>query len=249
MSDLKRRTVVVTRDVPGDGALGRALASRGATVRRSPCVTIAPPLDPVPLQREITRVAEYDWVFVTSARAVRALAGRPDARWPKVAAVGSRTADALRRAGLTVDAVGDQDGLALARELARTLSLKGLRILLPASDRARPDTAGALESAGADVTRVIAYRTLTRAEALPRLRAAAMDPIVDALTFVSPSAAEALGPAEELPGAAVALAAIGRSTAATLRDAGWPDVIMPPRPTFAGLALALGEALAREESP
>lgn len=264
--ELAGRTVVVTRDEDDDGPLGRALAELGAVVRHLPVVEAAPPEDPGALAREWRRASRYHWLFVTSARAARAVAqaaadaagpddgaapsgaaGPPGALRPRlVAAVGRGTAAALAAAGLPADVVGEEGAAALVAAMAARESLTGTRVLFPASNRAREEGPAALEAAGADVTKVIAYRILARAAAAQELRAAQTDPAVHALTFTSPSAVAALGPREGTP--TCRIAAIGPTTAAALRDLGWTDLVVAPEPAFPSLAQALADAFRTEET-
>lgn len=245
---LSGRTVVVTRDEEPDGPLGQTLAALGARVRRVPCVRAAPPEDPETLDHELARGAEYDWLFVTSARAARAVAG-PCGRTgsPRVAAVGQGTARALREAGCHVDVVSEGGAEALVAAMAASAPLHDARVLFPASDRARPQGPRALEAAGAHVTKVVAYRILVRAGAREELRALAVDPTIHALTFTSPSAADALGPALRPEDVRCRIAAIGRTTAAALQALGWTELVVPPRPDFDSLARSLAEAFHVEE--
>lgn len=246
---LAGRTVVVTRDEDEDGPLGRALAALGATVRHVPCVEAVPPEDPDALRRAWAGAPGYDWLFVTSARAARAVAaaqGSAPSRPRLVAAVGERTAEALRQAGIPVDLVGEAGAGALVDAMGARQGLAGARVLFPASDRAREEGPAALAAAGADVTKVIAYRILARAAACRELRSLRTDPAVHALAFTSPSAAEALGHREGTP--TCRIAAIGRTTAAALAALGWTDIVVAPEPDFPSLARALAEAFHPEET-
>ncbi len=240
---LAGRRVVVTREEPPDGPLARALRERGAEVLTVPCTTTAPPADPAALHDAVGRASSFDWLLVTSARTVAELpdplpAGPP----PRWAAVGEASARALRERGVEAETVGSGTGADLARLLG---DLSGRTVLLPASDRVRPETVAALEAAGASVTTVPAYRTLARDEAPAELRRCLTEG-VDALTFTSPSAAEALGPPPEgipLP----KVAAIGESTAGPLAAAGWRDLVLPGRPELDALAEALARSFATAE--
>jgi uroporphyrinogen-III synthase len=240
---LAGRTVLVTREEPEGGPLSSALAALGAAVRRVPVVETLPPLDPAELAREASRLAEYDWVVFTSARAVEALAaaagGGPPAR---VVAVGEGTARAARAAGWEPRVIGGQGAVALAAALGGTL--EGRSVLFPCADRARPETAERLREAGAQVRTVTAYRTLAREGAEAALAAALAREDLDAATFTSPSAADVLARAVPVADVRPRLAAIGRSTAERLRAAGARDVVVARKPTFEALAGALARALA-----
>ena len=71
---LAERRVLVTREEPENGPLSRALVDRGARVLLLPLLETRPPAHPEELARAATRIESYDWVFLTSARAVSALA-------------------------------------------------------------------------------------------------------------------------------------------------------------------------------
>lgn len=241
------RCVVVTRDEPANGPLTRALRAHGASVTVLPCVRIAPPEDPTPLEQALERLAGYDWILVTSANAVAACAALdpwpPDPATgsgaPRFLAVGDATAAALRGRGVEPTLVGSAGVEALVATLASREVLSGARILFPASERAGSDGIAALRAAGADVTQVIAYRTLEREGASAELRRLVEEGAADAVTFTSPSAAQALGPAFPTP---TQLAAIGTTTAQTLCEAGWRDVLVPARPDLNALAATLAAA-------
>ena len=83
---------------------------------------------------------------------------------PKVAAVGSRTADRLRSRGVDVAVVPDEfTAEALVRTLTSQATVRGARVLLPRSEIGRDVIAEGLRAAGAIVTDVIAYRTVAEA--------------------------------------------------------------------------------------
>jgi len=251
--------VVVTRDEPVAGPLARRLEAAGARVLRWPTVAIAPPADPAPLAAALGRLAEFDWLVVTSAHAVEAVAARVATLPPRlrVAAVGDATADAARRAGWRVDRVpAEFHGEALVAAFGAAGDARGARVLFPAGDLAAATVPAGLAALGAEVVRVEAYRT-----ARPTLDAAATTAEASrgrlVLTFASPSAvdglAAALGPAafDELL-AAASTAVIGPTTAEALRRHGaTPDAIAAPS-TLEGLVAAAAraaQALSRRSHP
>jgi uroporphyrinogen-III synthase len=271
---LEGRTVVVTRPEVAPGPLEQRLTSRGARVLRWNVLEIAPPGDPTPLTAALAALAAYDWIMFTSANAVAAVTGQvnpPDGDCrPRVAAVGNATARELAAAGWPVDlvperfsAAGIRAALAGRAASRPPESLEGRRVLLPASAIARDELAGGLEAAGAVVTRVEAYRTLPH----PLDRGACLEALergeIDAVTFASPSAVEALLGAlsttsgEPRPGApgdhddralaALALArlvAIGPTTAAALSLHGLAVAAEATPHTLDGLVTATEQSLA-----
>lgn len=253
--------MVVTRAPDQAGELTARLQELGAEVLLLPLVSFGDPEDTASLDAALGGLAEFDWVLLTSQNAARFFAKRlrsvgatipPAAGRPQTAAVGPATARAAEEEGLTIAFVaGRHTGEALAGEL--TPQLQGKRVLLPRSDRARPDLPTALRAAGAIVVDVIAYRTLVPQPAesgvLDRIRNGA----VDVIAFASPSAfhhfAEQLG-ADEMPRLTekTAFAAIGPTTAQAIRAAGLDVAIEADESTAAGLAAAIASHFVRQSS-
>lgn len=256
MGSLNGKRVVNTRGVHQAAELDRLLAERGAVSLAYPCIAIVPPPDRRPLLDAMTDLAagRLDWLVLTSANTVEALACHdPDGRvaiapGTAVAAIGPATAAAARQAGLAVAVLPDHhDGPALAAAIPVR---PGERVLLPASEIARPELANALAARGAEVTTVTAYRTVIGEGGvdLPRLLAGSG---VDAITLASSSAVDGLvarlsregGSPSSLRG--VPLVCIGERTRQTALERGLAAAVAAERSTLAGLI----EALARRLSP
>ncbi|MDQ3737945.1 MAG: uroporphyrinogen-III synthase, partial [Actinomycetota bacterium] len=98
---LSGRRIVVTREHPGE--LDGRLAELGADVRHLALIETAEPEDGgAALAGAIARLAEYDWVVVTSPNGARRMAEAvtgPSAPAIAVACVGEATADVLRAHG------------------------------------------------------------------------------------------------------------------------------------------------------
>jgi len=249
---LEGKRVVLTRAIEQVRELTARLENMGAIVLLFPAVSFSEPTDATNLDRAIRSLSEYDWILFTSANAVRFFAGRcrklgvepAHGVSYRCAAVGSATASAVAAAGFAVDHVAQEFlGAALARELST--SLAGKRILLPRSDRARPDLPDALKAIGAEVAEVVAYHTGGIGTIDPGVLSAIRDVQVDVISFFSPSAVENMRAdlGEELLarlGAKTALAAVGPVTAAALRDAGLPVAIEAPLATAESMAAAIG---------
>ncbi len=235
--------VVVTRDEDEGGPLSALLRAGGASVLLWPAVRILPPSDPAPLERALASAAAggFDWIVFASRHAVRAVLERlPERPAVRVAAVGERTAEALRQGGWTADVVPREASAAsLLAQLAAQLA-PDARVLYPASSRALPALPTGLAALGAEVSQVEAYRT----EAATAERSAWRDCIgrgqVAAVTFTSPSAVEELERAlgqedfERLLDEASALA-LGATTGQALAARGHACVLADPA-TLAGLA-------------
>jgi len=200
--------------------------------------------------RALEGLGEYDWVCFSSPRAVEAVVSRvpvPPAG-VKAAAVGPSTARALREAGWPVDRVpAEPSGESLVEAFRSTGDAAGARVLFPASAIAREVIPKGLASLGALVHGVTAYRMVRLPLDADACRAAVDRGEVDVVTFASPSAMEGLKAglgaelfirlAREATGAAM-----GPTTGAALREAGWKKIVVAREATLEGLAeAALGE--------
>jgi uroporphyrinogen III methyltransferase/synthase len=192
------RRVLVTRSKEQAGELVELLEAQGAEAVEAPLINIIPPEDYAPLDAACERAGAYDWIVFTSIngagafmdrllqgpRDVRALAGA------RLCAVGPGTASRLTRFGLKVDLIPDDhsaDGVVTALKAAG--SIKGKRVLFPKADIARDVLPEELRSAGAEVTEVIAYRTVTaESDAHLGIYRQLLDRRIDAVTFSSASA-------------------------------------------------------------
>lgn len=235
--------VAVTRAGATPGRLGDLLRGRGAEIVHWPCIRFDPPSDRAPLDAAVERAAEFDWLVVTSPRAARhwleawtaacESGGREPAARPPVpaAAVGPATAAALREGGWPVERMGREysaGGLLAAFESAGDAS--GARILFPCSDRASDELPDGLRRLGAEVARIVAYRTVLTPPDPAELRRAAETGTVRVVTFTSPSTVEGFlggagGATMKLVRDRLAAAAIGATTADALEAADWPAVV------------------------
>jgi uroporphyrinogen-III synthase len=248
---LEGKRIVVTRAVEQARELLARLESMGATVLLFPAVSFSEPCDSAELDHVIRSLDEFDWILFTSANAVRFFSGRcrklgvePNQGGAyRCAAVGPATASAVAAEGFPVDHVAQEFlGAALARELSE--SIAGKKIVLPRSERARPDLPDALKAAGAEVTEVVAYHTGGVGVIEPGVMRAIQEVQVDVISFFSPSAIENMRAelGDELLsrlGAAAAFAAVGPVTAAALRTAGLPVAIEAPLATAESMAAAI----------
>jgi uroporphyrinogen-III synthase len=185
--------VVVTRPARQAEGLCAAFAAAGARVERLPLIEVVPPADPSPLLAAAADLASYRWVIFTSANAVRALVDAAAGGLPaglRLATVGGATTSALREAGLEPSLEGEGGGESLAELLA--FVGKGGRILFPAAQDARPQTAAMLRASGYEVDEVVAYDK--RLPEGTEARAGELFPVGEPIgwvTFTSPRIAEA----------------------------------------------------------
>lgn len=244
-----RPRVLVTRAPHQASALGDALIAHGLRVVSVATIALAPPADEyATLDREITKLDEYDWLLFTSANAVAVFAERlEDERVPLscgIASIGAATSKALREAGFPVRL---QAQTAVAESLAKALQphASESRMLLIRAETGRDVLMDQLTEAGAEVTLAPAYRTVIPPESGDRLRREL--PTVDAITFTSSSCASNLFALLDTCGLAmpanVVLASIGPVTTATLLEHGCKPHIEAREASVPALASAVATAL------
>jgi len=123
--------VVVTRAAEGLDRLSARLRAAGLDVAECPLVRI----EPLPVERR--QLGSYDWVVLTSARAVELLLEIADGPVPAIAAIGPGTAEAARRRGIEPALVAThstQEGLVAA---LRPRLAPGARVLFAGAEGAR----------------------------------------------------------------------------------------------------------------
>lgn len=252
---LAGKTIVLTQAAEHAGMSLQATKGAGARVLVLPMIEFQPLADPAPLDLILSQLREFQWVVFTSQAAVRFFCSRlrelgravldlPTP--PKVAVIGASTMGAASSEGLRIDffAPGAHSGKEFAQELSR--HVRGQKLLLPQSDQARRDVGDILRESGANVTSVVAYRTcmpkFVDRQLLGRIRRDGADVFV----FASPSAfrnfADTVGQADLARFARdSAFAAIGPTTAESIREAGLPVEIVAAKPSSEAVIHAVVE--------
>jgi len=252
-------TVVVTRRPEDVGGLTARVQEAGGGVLCVPMIEFTPPADPTPLERARARVAEYDWLVLTSRYAARALLAElpvPAEGRARVAALGKSTAELINALGWPVDVDGGGEGAdALAERLASEQDLAGAALLYPRSNLARSRLPATLRRAGAKVREVEAYRNQPPG---PQARDAilrSLDAGPAVYVFASPSAAQHLdailaereragGAARDMVWSRLVTVSIGPTTTRALRQLGAGRRCEASTPDDDGLMAALRVAAA-----
>ena len=173
---------------------------------------------------------EVDRVVITSATVLR-FVDLAALKQAPVAAVGPRTEQACRRAGLQVDLVPEQ---ALGSALVDALGdLRGKRVLYPRAEQVPPELEQGLRAAGAELTSLAVYRTVCPAGARAALRC--LEP-VDAVLLASGSAATHLHRIGDRPPGEWAVFCIGPSTEKVATELGFEVLGVASPHTSEGLA-------------
>ena len=241
--------VVVTRSRTDAAASLLALVDRGLTPLAVPAIEVAyegGAVDVAELDAAVRDLPAYDWIVVTSAHAVHALAAAarrvdvdvsvPGPGW---AAIGPATRRALRTIGVVPAFSPDR---ATGTDLGEGLpDVRGASILLPRSDLADGSLPDRLTSRGARVRPVVAYRTIEAPPTSgPALRAA-LGSDVAAVVAASPSAVRgwlALGRAVGLEDRvrSIPVVALGSTTAGEAERRGLVVIGRADTPDPAALA-------------
>jgi uroporphyrinogen III methyltransferase/synthase len=246
------RRVLVTRDKSQSGRIVRALREAGAEPVVVPMIRLAPPEDWAEVDAALDAIASYDAMLITSANAIRFLAGRAEARGVsltpaglQVLCVGPETARATRDAGVAVHRIpeGRYDADGLLDEIAKHLPPRGRRFLFPRAEKARKVLPEGLSAAGGRVDSPTVYRTLPPEIDAAGLRTLLVEEGLDALTFTSPSTVQnfvaLLGDESRAAAGRCTVAAIGPVTAEALRREGLAPDVLAERASVEDLVAAL----------
>jgi uroporphyrinogen-III synthase len=230
------KSILVTRPAGTDDPLVALLEQRGYGVHAVPTVLTAP------VKFDAGDLAGCDWIVVTSVQGVNALSELPAG--PRFAAVGGKTASALRARGVEPSHVPPHaNGAALAESIP---DVEGKRVALVRASAAADDLPEMLRRRGASVEEITAYRTLEGpATSGARLQAALSDPFLAAVVFASGSAVRglvALGGGTRHPAIT-----IGPRTTAVARELGFRVVAEAHEQSAESLAAAVEAAVPMEE--
>jgi uroporphyrinogen-III synthase len=249
------KRVLVTRAAHQAGKLREGLRALGIEPVEVSVIEIRPPLDLAPLDRALGALSDYDWLVLTSANSVKALADRATAlrldlaaaSHLKVAAVGEATAAAARNAGLPAALVPETY---VAESLAEILApqARDKKVLMARASIARDVIPDALRAAGASVDVVDAYRNVMP-ESAPALLLEALQKGIAAAVFTSSSTVTHLAEAARqariaFPFTGVVAISIGPITSQTLRDLGWEPAAEAAQSDVPSLIQAVVRALA-----
>jgi uroporphyrinogen-III synthase len=243
--------VVLTAADGSFPGLAGALRALPAEVIELPLLTFAPPEDWTEVDRALARLAKYQAVAFTSPRAAAAFLrrwqGPGRGALPQVWAGGGGTAQALASLGGTVRVPPEAETgrLGAAAALAAAMLGEGIEgpVLFPCGEVRRDELPTRLKQEGIEVDEVVCYRSLVAGEAVAReaIRRAGI------LVVASPTVAELLA---RISGPALrpALLAVGPTTAAAARAAGWTPAAVAQRPEIASLVAEVGALLAAESA-
>ncbi len=184
------KRILITRPQSQADGFAAALSDAGFEPIFFPVIEIRPIGDTSALDGALRKLACYDWVVFTSVNGVEAFWARLEAleirNFPpdiQVAAIGPKTAEALRSRGVSPAFVPTEY---VAEAILPGLGdLKGRWVLLPRAEIARRALPEAITAAGGVAHEIAAYQTLPTQidpQGLEALRQG-----VEVITFTSPS--------------------------------------------------------------
>ena len=244
------KKILITRPSENEEhALSRLLTAYGASCTEFPVVEIKPLASYVSLDRIIKQIDRFDWVIFTSQNGVRFFNTRlafQKKDWRilqdiKLAAIGPRTAAAIKAFGIRVDSEARtfcQEGLL---EQFRKIKVKGKSIALVRAQEARDILPQGLKKMGAAVTLAPAYRTVAKSS--PKAAVGFLADF-DSISFTSSSCVQGFfnifsTKAIKSRKNKFKVASIGPITSKTARGFGLKVDIEATEYTFDGLAQAI----------
>jgi len=181
--------VLITRPRAQAADFGKALQAAGFEPVYFPVIEIRPVDDMSELDEAIRNIASYDWVVFTSVNAVDVFFTRVspllkrEAAGVRFAAIGPKTAEALRKHGVEPHFIPDEY---VAETIIPGLgNVRGQRILFPQAKLARKALKDAVTAAGGFPHPITVYQTIPTApdeKGLVALRSG-----VDVIALTSPS--------------------------------------------------------------
>ncbi|HVQ47782.1 MAG TPA: uroporphyrinogen-III synthase [Gemmatimonadales bacterium] len=241
--------LVITASSGSFSGLADELRKISVQALERPLLSSQPPDDWARLDEALNHRDRYGSLALTSPRAAAAVAARIRAcgiSWvghtPRVWAVGAATAEALQGAlgsvqGSFPEASAD---LGAAERLAQVMLSAGAPgpVLFPCGENRRDELPGILRANGLVVDEVICYRMVLASAEQAREAVSGASMVLVA----SPSVLQLL--VEACPAAArPALVAIGPTTAAVARSAGWQPAAVPTAPSTPALVSAIAGLL------
>ena len=251
--------VLVPRAKEQAEAMSSRLASYGAIPQSVPTISLEPPRNPAQMDRAIKGIVEgrYQWVVFTSTNAVHAVWQKfeqlgLDARafaGVHLAAVGRKTAEALRALGMSPELLPHrtkQNAAGLVEvfpEYVEDIDPVS-RVLLPRADIGTNVLVDGLIEKGWDVEDVVAYRTVRAAPPAPEVRDMIKTGGFDAVCFTSGSTVRNLVGIAGKPHQRTIIACIGPMAAEAAREQGLRVDVVPEVADVPSLVDALAEHVA-----
>lgn len=243
------------------------LEELGAEIIEFPTIKIVPPMNYDDLDKSIDQIETYHWLIFTSRNGVKYFFQRffekerdiRDMKGIKICAIGTKTADEIRKYGLRIDLIPEEfkaEGLIksfvkAAENTSGSKALKGKKFLLPRAELAREIFPDKVRELGGEIEVPVTYRTVKPESHGKRLKRFLKEGKVSIATFTSASTfnnfLEIMGKdADELL-KGIAIAAIGPVTAKAIEKAGLNVHIMPEKSTIEAMVQEIIKWVAKHQ--
>lgn len=236
------KRIVITRPRAQADEFADKLRLAGFEPIYFPVIEIRPVENNIALERAFSKLSCYEWIVFTSVNAVESVFSQFPApsinKETKVAAIGSKTGEALQARGITPDFVPEEQ--VSEAILPGMGDLVGKWVLLPRAEIARQEFPEAIFNAGGIPHQITVYKTLPTQpdpEGLAALHAG-----VDVITFTSASTVDhfaAIARKNDLDPLNLPkdprFACIGPVTSQAARDAGFQNIVVAREFTTDGL--------------
>jgi uroporphyrinogen III methyltransferase/synthase len=236
------------------------LEELGAEILEFPTIEITPPENYEDLDSSIDCIATYDWIIFTSRNGVKYFFRRffekdldiRELKGIKICAIGTKTAEEVKKYGLKVDLIPDEfraEGLiesfmklgsetpaGTGQKTRRPGHLMGMRFLLPRAEKARELLPEKIREMGGKIDVPVTYKTVKPESRGKRLRRFLREGRISMATFTSAATfyhfREIMGDDADAYLKGVPIAAIGPVTAHAIEKAGLRVEIMPKEATI-----------------
>ena len=190
------KTIIVTRSRDQASEFSEQLIELGANVLEYPTINITSPDDFGPLDRELDSLESTDWLIFTSVNGVDAFFNRifelgrdvRDLKGVKICSIGPSTTERIKGFHVSIDCQPTKYvAESVVEALKKVEELKGKRFLMPRTDIARSYVPEELRKLGAEVSDIVAYKTVLATDGDNIVLDKLKDGEVDIVTFTSAS--------------------------------------------------------------
>ena len=190
------KTIIVTRSRDQASVFSDQLIDLGANVLEYPTINITDPDDFGPLDRELKNLGSTDWLIFTSVNGVDAFFNRifelgrdvRDLKGVKICSIGPSTTERIKGFHVSIDCQPPKYvAESVVEALKKVEEIKGKRFLMPRTDIARSYVPEELRKLGAEVSDIVAYKTVLATDGDNIVLDKLKDGEVDIVTFTSAS--------------------------------------------------------------
>jgi uroporphyrinogen-III synthase len=187
---LINKTVLVPREKSNARAFTQIVKKYGGTPVEIPLLAFKPRADNSEIEARLKNIEEYEWIIFTSKVTVETFLSKGFNHtiiFPKIAAIGEKTAQVLERKGWKVDFFPTKYvAEVFVTEFSSKITM-GTKVLIPKGNLARDYISSQLTKLGAQVNELIVYDTYFPPESKEALAAMLSDGKLDIVPFTSPS--------------------------------------------------------------